>query len=79
MRPCIFCTLEKRVKKKLGDAVHAGEMDSGGSLVQLLLHKMVTCPVSVAKELRLVNQQHTRNTAEHTNLISRASVFISYI
>lgn len=56
-----------------------GEMGSGVSLVQLLLHKMVTCPVSVAKELTPVDQWHTMNTAERTNLISRASVFISYI
>lgn len=53
-----------------------GEMGSGVSLVQLLLHKMVTCPVSVAKELTLVDQWHTMNTAERTNLISLCLYFL---
>lgn len=73
-----FCILEKRAGKKLGDAEVSREIGSGVSLVQLLLHKMVTCPMSVAQEVTLVDQ-HTMNTVEHANLISRAPVFVSYI
>lgn len=48
---CIVCVLEQGGEKKLGDAVHSGgEMGSG-----LPLHKTMSCPVSVAKALTLVD------------------------